>query len=206
MGFWSRFVCRFQKFFEEAKFCANAAFRKLCKQVDAVNDLKAQVSKLQQQIATLNDKNEALLKRTFELTEDVSTLTAITSTYRHLPALQRLFFNHFHWVPQLPLTINPQEHPHNLLSHVVGCAPSSCPEIIQENIKCLLQQLHPDKNPSVPSSVSQYVPLVNLAKTILLNKNLLPHSVVVACLKLTDNKMAFEHAENVTPFYKNWTT
>ena len=133
--------------------------------------MKGQVSQIQQRIADLNDEIEALLKRTFELTEDVSTLTAITSTHRHLPALQRMFFHH---LQQLPLTTNADEHPHNLLLHVVGCAPSSFPEIIQENIKCLLQQLHPDKNPSVPSSVSKYVPLVTVAKSVLLNTNLLP--------------------------------
>ena len=129
------------------------------------------MSQLQQRIAVLNDENEAILTRTFELTEDVSTLTAITSRHRHLPVLQPMFFHH---LQQLPLTTNADEHPHNLLFHVVGSAPSSSPEIIQENIKCLLQQLHPDKSPSVPSSVSKYVPLVTLAKIVLLNTNLLP--------------------------------
>ena len=88
------------------------AFKEPCNQVDAVNELKAQVSQLQQRIVTLNDE-EALLERTFQLTEDVSTLTAITSTHRHLPALQRMFFHH---LQQLPLTTNPDEHPHNLYS------------------------------------------------------------------------------------------
>ena len=156
---------------EEAKLSATAAFKEHCNQVDAVNELKAQVSQLQQRIVVLNDENEALLKRTFELTKDVSTLTAITSTHLHLTAIQRMFFHH---LQQLPFTTNPDEHSHNLLFHVVGCAPSSSPEIIQENIKCILQQLHPDKKPCVPSSVSQYVPLVTLPKKILLNKNLLP--------------------------------
>ena len=168
----SRFdsVDRLVQGFEEPKFSANVAFIELCNQVDVLNELKAQVSQLQQRIAVLNDENESRLKRAFELTEDVSTLTAITSTHRHLPALQRMFFHH---LQQLPLTTNPDELPHNLLFHVVGCIPSSSPEIIQENIKCLFQQLHPDKRLSIPSSVSQYVPLVSLAKTILRNKNLI---------------------------------
>ena len=85
----SRFdsVDRLVQDFEEAKLSANAAFKELCDQVNAVNDLKAQVSQLQQQIVTLNDENEALLKRIFKITEDVSTLTAYTSTHHHLPAL-----------------------------------------------------------------------------------------------------------------------
>ena len=164
-------VDRFVQDFEEAKFSANAAFKELCNKVDAVNELKAQVSQLEQRIVVLNDENEALLEQTFELTEDDSTLTAITSTHCHPPALQRMFFHH---LQQLPLPTNPDELPHNLLFHVVGCAPSSSPEINQENIKCLLQQWHPDKNPSVPSSLSKYVLLVTLAKTVLLNLNLLP--------------------------------
>ena len=164
-------VDRLVQGFEEANFSANAAFKELCNQVDAVNELKAQVSQLQPKIPVLNDGNEALLKRTFELTEDVSTLTAITSQHRRLPALQQMFLHH---LQQLPLTTNPDELPHNLLFHVVGCALSSSPETIQENIKSLLQQLHPDKNPSIPSSLSKYVPLVTLAKTVLLNSNLLP--------------------------------
>ena len=197
----SRFdsVDRLVQGFEEAKFSANAAFKDLCNQVDAVNELKAQVSQLQQRIATLNDENEALLKRTFELTEDVSTLTAITSTHRHLPALQRMFFHH---LQQLPLTTNPNEHPHKLLFHVVGCAPSSSPEIIQENIKCLLQQLHPDKNPSVPSSVSQYVPLVTMAKTILLNKNLLPTYRCCGMFGVTRQQNGLRTCRKCDPFLR----
>ena len=189
--------------FEEAKLSAYAAFKEICNQVNAVNDLKAQVSKLQQREATLNDENEALLKRTFELTEDVSTLTVITYTHRHLPALQRMLFHH---LKKLPLTTNPEELPHNLLFHVVGCAPSSSPGIIQESIKCLVQ-IHPDKNPSAPSSFSKNVPLVTLAKAFLLNTNLL--AIYRCCgrfLELLDNKKAFEHAENLTTSYENWMT
>ena len=107
----SRFdsVDRLVQGFEEAKFSANAEFKVLCNQVDAVNELKAQVSQLQRKIAVLNDKNEAIFTRTFELTENVSTLTANTSQHRHLPALQRMFFHH---LQQLPLTTNPDELPH----------------------------------------------------------------------------------------------
>ena len=55
-------VDRLVQRFEEAKLSAYAAFKEICNQVNAVNDLKAQVSKLQQRIATLNDENDALLK------------------------------------------------------------------------------------------------------------------------------------------------
>ena len=101
----------------QANFSANAAFKEFCNKVDRVNELTGQVSQLQQRIAVLNDKNEALPKRTFELTEDVSTLTAITSTNRLLPAPKRMFFPH---LQQLPLTTNPDELPHNLLFHKIG--------------------------------------------------------------------------------------
>ena len=72
----SRFdsVNRFVQGFEEAELSAKAAFKELCNQVNAVNDLKPQVAQLEQRIVVLSDENEALFKRTFELSEDVATL------------------------------------------------------------------------------------------------------------------------------------
>ena len=57
---------------------------------------------------------------------------------------------------------------------LLNCSPSSTPEVIQENIRCLLQLLHPDKTPSVPPYASQFIPIVSNLKTIRLDPGLLP--------------------------------
>ena len=188
--------------FEETKFAANSTFNELCEEILRSNSLKDQKADIRNRIATLTSENESPLKRTFELTEDVSTRTASTSAHRHLPALQRLFFHH---LQQLPLTTNPDEIPHILLVRAVGCTPSSSPEKKHKNIKFLLQQLHPDKNRSVPSSVSKCVPLVTLVKTISLNPNLL--STYRCCSRFGVNRQqnGLRTCKQWDP-YGNWLT
>ena len=114
----SRFdsVNRLIQGFEETKLSANAAFKDLCNQADEVNEIKAQNSQLQQRIAALDDELDAIFNRTFELTDDVSTLTAVLSTHLLLRALQLMFSHH---VQQLPLTTNPNDLPLNLFFHMV---------------------------------------------------------------------------------------
>ena len=75
---------------------------------------------------------------------------------------------------QMPLDKYPGEVPPEYFFDLLNCSPSSTPEKIQENIRCLLQLLHPDKNPSAPPTASQFVPTVSYIKTILLDPALLP--------------------------------
>ena len=74
----------------------------------------------------------------------------------------------------MPLDKYPEDVPPEYFFDLLNCSPSSTPEKIQENIRCLLQLLHPDKNPSAPPTASQFVPIVSYIKTILLDPALLP--------------------------------
>ena len=168
-------VAKLQQGFEEAKMAANAAFKELCTEVLKVTELKEKIKSLQQRIATLTE-NEGLLKRTMDLTEDVSALSTITTNHRYVPVMQWIIWHYVLQQPlsQLPLTIALNYAPPNFLFNLLGCPQSSTPELISENVKCLLQILHPDKTPQAPPTASQYIPLVSFAKTILLDKDLSP--------------------------------
>ena len=75
---------------------------------------------------------------------------------------------------QMPLDKYPEDVPPEYFFDLLNCSPSSTPEIKQENIRCLLQLLHPDKNPSAPPTASHFVPIVSYIKTIFLDPALLP--------------------------------
>ena len=169
-------VDRLSQGFEEAKLAANSAFKELCEEILRSNSLKDHITDLKTRIATLTSENESLLKRTMDLTEDVSALSAIATNKRYVPVMQRIIWHHVLQQPllQLPLTIGFNYAPPNFLFNLLGCPQSSTPELISENVKCLLQILHPDKNPQAPPTASQYIPLISFAKTILLDKSLSP--------------------------------
>ena len=169
-------VDRLSQGFEEAKLAANSAFKELCEAILRSNSLKDQITDLKIRIATLTSENESLLKRTMDLTQDVSALSAIATKKRYVPVMQRIIWHHVLQQPllQLPLTIGFNYAPPNFLFNLLGCPQSSTPELISEKVKCLLQILHPDKNPQAPPTASQYIPLVSFAKTILLDKSLSP--------------------------------
>ena len=124
----------------------------------------------------MTSENESLLKRTLELTEEVSSLKSITANSRHVPVMQRMVWFNILKLPllQMPLDKYPEDVPPEYFFDLLNCSPSSTPEIIQENIRCLLQLLHPDKKPSVPRLASQFLPIVSYTKTILLDPALLP--------------------------------
>ena len=113
--------------------------KELCLEFRKTDNLEGQVNNLTQRIATLTSENDCLVKRIFELTENLSKLTAVTSAHRQLPALQRMLFYH---IQQLPLTTDANTAPHHLLFRVLGCAPCFSQEILQIKIRCLLQTLH----------------------------------------------------------------
>ena len=135
-------VARLQQGFEEAKTTANVAFRELCEEILKTNTVEEQTTDLTQRTVTLIPENEYLLKRTFELTEDVSSPTAITSAHCQLRVFQRIFS---YPNQQLPSITDSNTALYHLRFFVLGCAPSSSQEKLQENISCLLQQLHRQK-------------------------------------------------------------
>ena len=169
-------VDRLSQGFEEAKLAANSAFEELCEEILRSNSLKDHITDLKTRIATLTSKNESLLKRTLELAEDVSCLKSRTANSRQVPVMQRMvWFNNLKLpLLQMPLDKYTEDVPPEYFFDLLNCSPSSFPEVIQENIRCLLQLLHPDKNPSVPPVASQFVPIVSYIKTILLDPALLP--------------------------------
>ena len=98
---------------------------------------------LKQRLSTLTRENETLLKRTFELTDELATLRSPAASHRHTPVLQRMLAHH---VNRLPLH---SEAPNNLLFDLLGCTPTAYTEVLQENIRVLLHTLRPDKNKAV---------------------------------------------------------
>ena len=74
----------------------------------------------------------------------------------------------------MSLDKSPEDVPPEYFIDLLNCSPSSTPEIRQENIRCLLQLLHPHKNPSAPPTASQFVPIVSYIKLIFLDPALLP--------------------------------
>ena len=76
-------VDRLSQGFEEAKLAANSAFKELCEEINRRNSLKDQITDLKTRIAALTSEYGSLLKRTLELTEDISSLKSITANSRH---------------------------------------------------------------------------------------------------------------------------
>ena len=111
----SRFdtVDRLVQGFEEAKTSANAACLELCSQINEVKQQKEKIANLQQRITALTRENEALLKRTLDLTEDVSSLKLITANSRQVPVMQRMIRFNILKLPllQMPLDKYPKDVP-----------------------------------------------------------------------------------------------
>ena len=162
--------------FEKAKTSAYAAFAELCSQVNEVNQQKEKIANLQQRFTALTTENEALPKWTLNLLEDVFSLKSITANSRQVPVMQRMvWFNILKLLfLQKPLDKYPENVPPEYFFDLLNCSPSSTPEVLQENIHCLLHLLHPDNNPPVPPLASQFFPIISFLKTILLDPALLP--------------------------------
>ena len=190
---------------EEAKTSANAAFAELCSQVNEVNKQKEKIANLQQRITTLTTENEALLKRTLNLTEDVSSLKSITANNRLEPVMQRMVWLNILELPplQMPLDKYPEDVPPEYFFHLLNCSPSSTPEVIQENIRCLLQLLNPYKNPSVPPLASQLVPIISYSKTILLDPALLPVYKCCDFFGVLRGQRGYRSCEKCHPFLQS---
>ena len=68
-----------------------------------MTELREKIDSLKQRITTLTEENEGLLKRTMDLTEDVSALSAITTNQRYVPVMQRIIWHHVLQQPLLQL-------------------------------------------------------------------------------------------------------
>ena len=103
----------------------------------------------------------------------------------------------------MPLDKYPEDVPPEYYSDLLNCSPSSNPEVIQENIRCLLQLLHPDKNPSVPPLASQFVPIISYLKTILLDPALLPVKNCCDFLGVVRHQRGYRSCKKCDPFLQS---
>ena len=129
--------------------------------------LELQVAALKDRLQVLNEENASLLKRTMSLSSDVTALKEITTSQRHAPVLQRMLFQQ---LQQFPLKLDPYAAPKGILFKIISCPPSASLETVKENIKTILNIIHPDKNPAAPAHVSKYCPLLAFVKSTLVNE------------------------------------
>ena len=162
-------VTTLDRAFKEARKEASNTLDVLCEQLEKSQALEDEHEKLKQRLSTLTIENETLLKRTFELTDELATLKSLAASHRHTPVLQRMLAHH---VTRLPLHSEAEDAPANLLFDLLGCTPTTYNEVLQENIRVLLHTLHPDKNQAVSAAASKYIPLIKEAKRILSDSNL----------------------------------
>ena len=104
---------------------------------------------------------------------------------------------------QMPLDKYPKDVPPEHIFHLLNCSPSSTPEVIQENIRCLLQLLHPDKNPSVPPLASQFVPIISCLETILLAPALLPVNKYCDFIGVVPRQKSYRSCKKCDPFLQS---
>ena len=192
--------------FQETNTSAKAGFAELCSQVNEVKQQRGKIANLQQRITVLTTENEALIKRTFDLTEEVSSLKSMTANCRQVPVMQRMvWFNIFKLhLLQMPLDKYPENVPPENFFDLLNCSPSSTPEGIQENIRCLLQLLHPDKTPSVPYPASYFVPIVSYSKTISLDPVLLPVNKCCDFFGVVRRQRGYRSCKKCDPFLQSF--
>ena len=137
-----------------------------------------ETAELQKLIATISSGNGNLLKRTFDLREDVSTVTSPNSShhYHYIAVFERLLFHLIHQLSSSTVHDNALNH---LLFNVLEFTPNFTQKLLHENIRCLLQQLNPHKNRSVVEAAKKFVTLVTLAKNLILGKTF--HLIYCGC-------------------------
>ena len=198
-------VDRLVQGFQDAKRSANAAFAELCSQVNENTQQKEKFANLQQRITTLKTGNEALLKRTLEITEDVSSLKSITANSRHVPVMQKMaWFN----IPkllllQMPLDKYPDGVPPEYFFDLLNCSHSSTREGIQKicavfynfyiQIKLLPSQL-------LLASLFRLYPTSKQSYWTLF---ICQYLMVATSLVLSDDKESTVPAKNGTFFYNH---
>ena len=162
-------VTTLERAFNEARKEASNTLDVLYEQLKNSQALEDEHEKLKQRLSTLTMENEALPKRTFELTDELATLRSLAASHRHTPVLQRMLAHH---VTRPPLHSEAEDAPDNLLLDLLGCTPTTYTEVLQEKIRVLLHALHRDKNKAVSAAASKYIPLIKEAKRILSDSTL----------------------------------
>ena len=164
-------VATLERAFIEARKEAPNNLDVLCEQLEKSQALEDENEHFKQRLSTLTTENEALLKRTFELTDELASLRTLAASHRQIPVLQRMVAHH---VTRLPQNSEAGDVPDNLVFDLLGCMPTAYTDVLHENIRVLLHTLHPDKNKAVSAAASKYIQLIKEAKRILSDSNLKP--------------------------------
>ena len=160
-------VQRLQKGFEEARVAANNTFQVLGETVQELREKETRITALNQRLTALNEENSSLLARTFELTEEVSSLKAAAVNPQLHQAYKEMLL---HQLSTYPTTLD--FAPESMLYDLLCCLPTASADTLNSRARHILLLIHPDKNPSAPANTAPLVPLVQEAKTILLNRHL----------------------------------
>ena len=174
----------------------------LCERLEKSQALEDEHEKLKQRLSTLRTENEALLKRTFELTDELATLRSLAASHRHTPVLQVLQRMLAHHVTRLPLHSEAEDAPDNLLFDLLGCTPTAYTEVLQENIRVLLLTWNPDKNKAVSAAASKYIPLIKEAKRILSDSTLKPHYLCCGTPGVRRSDIGLRTCRHFDPFLR----
>ena len=111
-----------EKAFNEAHREVSNTLDVLCEQLEKSQALEDAKEQPKQRLSTLATENESLLKRTFELTDELGTLRSLAASHRHIPGLHSMVAHH---VSRLPLHPEAEDVPDNLLFDLLGCTPTA---------------------------------------------------------------------------------
>ena len=148
-------VVTLEQAFNEARKEASNTLDVLCEQLEKSQAREDEHEKLKQRPSTFTTENEVLLKRTFELRDELASLRTLAASHGHIPVLQRMVAHH---VTRLPLHSEAEDAPATLLFDLLGCTPTNYTEVLQENIRVLLHTLHPDKKSHICSRQQVHTP------------------------------------------------
>ena len=76
-------VTTLERAFNEARKEASNTLDVLCEQLEISQALEDEHEKLKQRLSTLTTENESLLRRTFELTDELAILRSLAASHRH---------------------------------------------------------------------------------------------------------------------------
>ena len=188
-----------ERAFNEARKEASKTLDVLCEQLEKSQALEDEHEKLKQKLSTLTTENEALLERSFELTDELPTLRSLAASQGHIRVIQRMVA---HQVTRLPLHSEAEDAPDNLLFDLLGCATTTYTEFLQENIRVLLHTLHPDKNKAVSAAASKYKPLIKEAKRIPSDSTLKPTYFCCGMPGVRQSDMGLRTCRHCDPFLR----
>ena len=146
---------------------ANNTFQVLGQTVQELPKNETKFTDLNHCLTSLNEENSRLLACTLELTEQVSSFMAAAVNLELHEAYKEMLL---HQLSTYPTTLD--FAPESMLYDLLCCLPNASANTLNSRAHHILLLIHPDKNPSAPTSTAPLVPLVQEAKTILLNRHL----------------------------------